>query len=182
MVSHADQSENQSGKWINNRQPSSPEGEPNELKSRSLPVAHCAGGISIEGVSHLVQLLLPELRQRLEQDGCSLEGSYCRGASGTLKSMLPEYLRDCTETVQNRILHTFLMVRVPGQRATIVIDPTIRQFISEENRKHAPEVFVGSRKELKSLLVSCQVDSGVISNYFRGLGLDAISPVSPKLN
>jgi hypothetical protein len=136
--------------------------------------------IAIESMRDAIASVINELKQRLEHDGCSLEASFYRAASGTLNAILKSRFDLELSPVINRNKHTFLRWQVEKRRA-VCVDPTIRQFIKPELWDRVPLVFVGSRSEMNKILISCNVDSRVVNGYFRDLSVDSITPVSPPI-
>ncbi len=123
-----------------------------------------------------VRGLEAELEARAKADGCALNASFCRGATGTLQQMLSLRFGIETEAVINANLHTFLRLKRGAGRETVYIDPTIRQFIRPELQNRAPLVFVGNRSSLLALLKHCEVPPSTIRGYLKNLERDTVTP------
>lgn len=133
-----------------------------------------------DALRQAISTILPELKLRAEHGRGSLEDSFCRGASGTLKEILTHHFGWHMQAVINRNLHTFLISPSP-QGTPIVIDPTIRQFVHPERRDQVPVVFTGSPQELIAALKAAHVEPKIISGYFKDLSVDCIIPVWPPV-
>lgn len=119
---------------------------------------------------------VPELQSRVLASGLSLDSNICRGASGTMQSLL-QARGVATEAVANGF-HTFL--RVPDYFARgqpLYVDPTIRQFVPAAMRSRVPEVFVGSASNLTRTLENAGVPRQVVTDYLRNLRPDLTVPV-----